>query len=65
MSVLRKMLLTILILSCLMPVIMAQPNIVIGGSSGGDVRSFEFTIKNTGTTGAYVLPLVYYWNGTS
>lgn len=65
MTRLKKTLLAIFVMISLMPITMAQPNIVIGGTSGGQVKSFEFSVENTGTTGAYVLPLVYYWNGSS
>lgn len=63
MSILRKMLLAILIMSCLLPVSMAQPNIAMYGQASGQTESFEFSLHNFGSTGAYVLPVVYYWNG--
>jgi hypothetical protein len=65
MTLLQKTLLAIFIMVSLLPVTIAQPNIVIGETHGGSVNSFEFSVANTGTTSAYVAPVVYYWSGSS
>jgi hypothetical protein len=63
MTKLQKTLLTIFIMVSLLTVTaIAQPNIVIGGTRGGDINSFEFSVQNTGTAGAFVLPVTYYWS---
>ena len=65
MTILKKTSLAIFIILSLLPVTIAQPNIVVGGTYGGQTNSFVFSVQNTGNAGAYVAPVVYYWSGSS
>lgn len=56
----------ILLTVCLSSVAIAQPSFEITSSAyAGSANNFAMTVANTGNAQAALLPVVYYWSGTS
>lgn len=66
MVMLQRIMPFVLLMVCLSSVAIAQPSFEITSSAyAGSANNFAMTVANTGNAQAALLPVVYYWSGTS